>query len=112
MQAPENSDGPFVAPRPRRGLKLAVLLAGGTLVIAAFVVPLGLGVFSLPTFLHLLPQPRTQLTVRLDTGAVPRLVVRTLSEDVRSLMRETRIGFASTTPSGDGGKRRGHVGRQ
>jgi preprotein translocase subunit SecD len=102
MQAPENSDGPFVAPRPRRGLRLAVLFAGGTLVIAAFVVPLGLGVFSLPTFLHLFPQPRTQLTVRLDTGAVPRLVVRTLSEDVRSLMRETRIGFASTTPSGDG----------
>jgi preprotein translocase subunit SecD len=82
-------------------MRLAVLLAGGTFAIAALAVVSGLGVFPGLHFLPQAPQPRTQLTVRLDTGAVPGLVVRALSEDVRSLMRETRIGFASIAPSGD-----------
>jgi len=47
------------------------------------------------------PPPRTQLTVRLDSSAVPQLVVRALSEEVRGLMRETRIGFAALAPSGE-----------
>lgn len=101
MQVTEKSEG--TANRP--GMRLAVLLAGGAIVIvtliAALAVPLGLGVFPGQHLLHLAPQPRTQLTVRLDTAAVPQLVVRSLSEDVRSLMRETRIGFAALAPSGD-----------
>jgi preprotein translocase subunit SecD len=101
MQVTEKSDDRFVAPKPRRGMRLAVLLAGGTVATVALVVLFGLGVFPGRQLLHLAPQPRTQLTVRLDTGAVPQLVVRALSEDVRRLMRETRIGFASMAPFGD-----------
>jgi preprotein translocase subunit SecD len=97
MQVTEKSDGST----ERSGRRLAVTLACGAFVIVALAVPIGLGVFPGRDPLHQTPEPRTQLTVRLDTAAVPQLVVRTLSEDVRSLMRETRIGFASIAPSGD-----------
>ena len=83
-------------------MRLAVLLVGGAaFAFVALAVPLGLGVFPGQHLLHRAPQPRTQLTVRLDTAAVPQLVVRTLFEEVGSVMRETRIGFASIAPSGD-----------
>jgi hypothetical protein len=54
-------------------MKLAAGLIGGALILA-----LALGVWLGAGFLHQEPQPRTQLTVRLDTDAVPQLVVRTL----------------------------------
>jgi preprotein translocase subunit SecD len=83
-------------------MRLPVLFAGAAVAIVALAVPIGLGVFSGQHLLHLAVQPPTRLTVRLDTAAVPQLVVRALSEDVRSLVRETRIGSASIAPSGDG----------
>jgi preprotein translocase subunit SecD len=98
MQVVENgNDSP-----ERPGMKLAVPLAGGAIAVAlavlvAVLVHLGL----VPARSAQTPQPRTQLTVRLDTSAVPQLVVRALSEEVRGLMRETRIGFAALAPSGD-----------
>jgi preprotein translocase subunit SecD len=76
-------------------MKLAVGLIGGALVVA------GLGIWSGMQFLHQDPQPRTQLTVRLDTDAVSQLVVRNLFAVVRDGMREPRIGFASIAPSDD-----------
>jgi protein-export membrane protein SecD len=51
--------------------------------------------------LHQEPQQRTQLTIRLDTDAVPQLVVRTLFATVRDGTREPRLGYASIAPSGD-----------
>jgi preprotein translocase subunit SecD len=77
-------------------MKLAIGLIGGALILA-----LGLGIWLGPAFLHQEPQPRTQLTVRLDTDAVPQLVVRTLFATVRDGTREPRIGYASIAPSGD-----------
>src|SRR5882757_7913701 len=82
-------------------MRFAVLLAGGAFVIAALAVSIGLGVVPAEHLLHRAPQPRTQLTVRLDTAAIPQLLVRTLFEEVGGVMRETRIGFASIAPSGD-----------
>ena len=78
-------------------MKLAAGLIGGALILA-----LGLGVWLGAGFLHQEPQPRTQLTVRLDTDAVPQLVVRTLFATVRDGTREPRLGYASIAPSGDG----------
>jgi preprotein translocase subunit SecD len=75
-------------------MKLAVGLIGGTLALA------GLGIWSGMQFLQQ-DQPRTQLTVRLDTDAVSQLVVRTLFAVVRDGMREPRLGFASIAPSDD-----------
>ncbi|HZC96016.1 MAG TPA: hypothetical protein VE267_07820 [Bradyrhizobium sp.] len=96
MQIIEESHGSTGKP----GRWLYVLLACGALVSVAFAVAIG---FALPGR-HLsdqAPQPRAQLTVRLDTAAVLPLVVRTLFQDVRSALRETSIGFASIAPSGD-----------
>jgi preprotein translocase subunit SecD len=78
-------------------MRLAVGLAGGAFLILA----LGLGSRLGVGFLHQDPQQRTQLTVRIDTNAVPQMVVRTLFVTVRDGMREPRIGFASIAPSGD-----------
>jgi preprotein translocase subunit SecD len=78
-------------------LKLVVGLIGGTLAVLA----LGLGIWFGLGVQHQDPQPRTQLTVRLDTDAVPQLVVRTLFATVRDGTREPRIGYASIAPAGD-----------
>jgi preprotein translocase subunit SecD len=78
-------------------MRLAVGLAGGAFLILA----LSLGIWLGAGFLHQDPQPRTQLTVRIDTDAVPQLVVQKLFQTVRDGMREPRIGFASIAPSGD-----------
>jgi preprotein translocase subunit SecD len=103
MQVNENSQVTEKSGPPERpGIKLAIPLAGGAFAVAlailiAVLVHLGIvPARSAPT-----PQPRMQLTVRLDTSTVPQLVVRALSEEVRGLMRETRIGFAAMAPSGD-----------
>jgi preprotein translocase subunit SecD len=85
----------------RPGMRRGVLLACGGFVIAALAVVASLGVWRDRLPLHRDSLPRTQLTVRLDTAPVPQLVMRTLSEDVRSLMRETHFGHASIAPSGD-----------
>src|SRR4051794_5954332 len=97
MQVTEKSEGSA----GKSGMSLGILLACGGFVIAALAVAIGLGAFPTLNLWRQAPQPRTQLTVRLDTAAVPQLVVRTLSEDVRSLMREAHIGFAALAPSGD-----------
>jgi len=78
-------------------MKLAVGLIGGTLLVLA----LGFGIWFGVGVQHQDPQPRTQLTVRFDTDAVPQLVVRTLFATVRDGTREPRIGYASIAPSGD-----------
>jgi len=77
-------------------MKLAVALAGGVVLVlaAGLAVSLGAGLLR-----H--PQPRTQLTVKIDADAVPRLVVRTLYATVRDGIREPRLGFASIGPAGD-----------
>jgi preprotein translocase subunit SecD len=78
-------------------MKLAVGLIGGTLLVLA----LGFGIWFGLGVQHQDPQPRTQLTVRLDTDVVPQLVVRTLFAAVRDGTREPRIGYASIAPAGD-----------
>jgi preprotein translocase subunit SecD len=83
-------------------MRLAVLLAGGTLVVVALAGAVGFGVYSGQLPSHQAARPKTQLIVRLDTAAVPQLMMRTIFEDVRNMMRETRVGFASMSPSGDG----------
>jgi preprotein translocase subunit SecD len=77
-------------------MKLAVGLVGGALLILAsgLAVSLGAG------FLHH-PQPRTQLTLKVDADAVPRLVTHALYATVRDGIREPRLGLASIAPSGD-----------
>jgi preprotein translocase subunit SecD len=82
-------------------MKLAVGLAVGAVLIAALALAVGLGGRLGETFLHQDPQPRTQLTVRIDPDAVPQMVVRTMFATVRDGIREPRIGFASIAPSGD-----------
>ena len=52
-------------------MKLAVGLAGSAILILAA----GFAVFPRAGFLH--PQPRAQLTLKIDADAVPRLAVRT-----------------------------------
>src|SRR6516225_5646478 len=47
------------------------------------------------------PQPRTQFTVKLNTDTVPRLVSLALLDEVRRVVREGHIGFASVPPSSD-----------
>src|SRR3569623_707868 len=81
--------------------KLIVLLACAALVSIGLAGRIGFDLFA--TERHAAPgsQPRTQLTVKLDTSAVPQVLVREMSEDVRRLMREPRIGFAAMAPSGD-----------
>jgi preprotein translocase subunit SecD len=98
MQIGEASDGPVETPRRKLVLPL---LSGALAIVAALGVAIGVGVLPVQSLVDPGPQPVTQLTVRLDTAAVPQLVARTLSEEVRSLMRETRIGFAALAPSGD-----------
>jgi preprotein translocase subunit SecD len=78
-------------------MKLAVGVIGGAFLILA----LGLGIWMGAPFRHQDPQPRTQLTVRLDTDAASQLVARTLFATVRDGMREPRIGFASIAPAED-----------
>jgi preprotein translocase subunit SecD len=78
-------------------MKLAVGLIGGMFL----VLVLSLAIWFGGGFQHQDPQPRTQLTVRLDTDAVPQLVVRTLFATVRDGTREPRIGYASIVPAGD-----------
>jgi hypothetical protein len=98
MQVNDDVDGPVEKPRAR----LAVALAGGALAITAAVgVAIGVGVLPVPSLMPRGQQPATQLTISFDRSAVPQLVARTLSEEVRGLMRETRIGFAAMAPSGD-----------
>jgi len=99
MQVTDESNSPIETPRR----KLAVpLLSGALAITAALGVAIGVGILPVQSLVHQEPQAVTQLAVRLDTAAVPQLVVRALSEEVRSLMRETRIGFAAMAPSGDG----------
>ena len=99
MQVGEGGDGPVGKPRS----KLAVALLSGALAVVVTVgIAIGVGVLPVQSLVDQGPRPVTQLTVRLDTAAVPQLVARALSEDVRSLMRETRIGFAALAPSGGG----------
>src|SRR6202035_1276569 len=86
----------------RPGMRLALGLAGAGLVVLATAIALVFGVGSgMIVSLHHDPQPRTQLTVRVDTGAVPEMVVRTLFATVRDGIREPRAGFAAIAPSGD-----------
>jgi preprotein translocase subunit SecD len=82
-------------------MRLAAGLAGGALVILALGLAIGFGNRLGERLLHQEPQPRTQLTVRVGTDAIPQMVVRTLFATVRDGMREPRIGFASIAPSGD-----------
>ena len=82
-------------------MKLGVGLAGGLAAVALLVLAIVLGNRFGAGLLHQAAQPRTQLTVRIDTAAVPQTVVRTLFATVRDGMREPRIGFASIAPSGD-----------
>src|SRR3954454_8892690 len=98
MQISDEGGGPIETPRTN----LAVPLAGGALAIVAAVgVAIGVGVLPVESLVHWAPQPATQLKLSFDKYAIPQRVVRALSEDVRSLMRETRIGFAAMAPSGD-----------
>ena len=101
-------------------MKLAVLLAGGAAAIVAVAGVVGFGVYSGRLPLHHAaqstpqpeatrstpqpegPQPKTQLVVRLDTAPVSQQIMRTVFEDVGGVMRETRVGFASMSPSGAG----------
>src|SRR3954469_13815485 len=83
------------------GTKLIVLLACAGVVSVALAGRIGFDLFATERHAARGPQPRTQLTVKLDTSAVPQVLVREMSEDVRRLMRETRIGFAAMAPSGD-----------
>src|SRR3954470_12754351 len=99
MQMGEASDGPVETPRRNFAIPL---LSGALAIVAALGVAIGVGVLPVQSLVHPGPRPVTQLTVRLDTAAVPQLVARALSEEVRSLMRETRIGFAALAPSGGG----------
>jgi preprotein translocase subunit SecD len=98
MQIDQNSDDAPGRSRMRR----AAPLAGGALALSVLIgVLVHLGVVPARRAAAETPPPRTQLTVRLDTSAVPQLVVHALSEEVRALMRETRIGFAALAPSGE-----------
>ena len=81
-------------------MKFAGLLAGAALAIVALAVAIGLGAVPGLHLLHQAPQPRMQLTVRLDSSAVPQLLVRDLFEEWRRDARD-RIGFAAMAPSGD-----------
>jgi preprotein translocase subunit SecD len=79
-------------------MRLAVGLAIG----AFLILGLGLGGRLSVRLWHEDPQqPRTRLTVRMDTDAVPQMVVRTLFATVRDGIREPRIGLASIAPAGD-----------
>src|SRR5689334_19907154 len=85
----------------RPGTKLIVLLACAGVVSMALAGRIGFDLFAPERPPARGTQPRTELTVKLDTSAVPQALVREMSEDVRRLMRETRIGFAAMAPSGD-----------
>jgi preprotein translocase subunit SecD len=97
MQGTEGSDSAGSKP----ATKLIILLVCAGLVSAGLAVRIGYDLFSGQHRSAGTAQPRTQLTVRLDTSAIPQLAVRALSDDVRRLMRETRIGVATLAPSGD-----------
>jgi preprotein translocase subunit SecD len=49
----------------------------------------------------LMPQPRTELTLKLDNSVAPVIAVRDLFPALRDGLREPRIGFAAITASGD-----------
>jgi preprotein translocase subunit SecD len=76
-------------------------LATGAVVIVTLALALILGNRLGAGLAHQEPELRTQLTVRIDTDAVPQMVVRTLFATVRDGLREPRLGFASIAPSGD-----------
>jgi len=78
-------------------MRLAVGLMGGAILVAT----LGVGGWLGADWLHLAPQPRTQLTVRLDTDAVASQVARSLLAAVRDGVRESRIGTAAMASAGD-----------
>jgi preprotein translocase subunit SecD len=80
----------------RISMKLVLGLIGGALLVLAAGLAASLGA----GFLHY-PQPRTQLTVKIDADAVPQLAVRALYAAVRDGIREPRLGFASIAPSGN-----------
>jgi preprotein translocase subunit SecD len=86
-------------------MKLAAGSAGawaaGAFVILALSLALIFGNRLGAGLVHQEQQPRTQLTVGIDTGQLPQMVVRTVFATVRDGMREPRIGFASIAPSGD-----------
>jgi preprotein translocase subunit SecD len=82
-------------------MRLAVGLAGGAFLILALALAVSLGNRLGTGFLHQDPQPRTRLTVRMDTDAAPQMAARTLFATIRDGMREPRLGFASIAPSGD-----------
>jgi len=82
-------------------MRLAVGLAGALAAVALLILAIIFGNRLGARLLHQDPQPRTQLTVRIDTAAVPQMVVRTLFATVRDGMREPRTGFASIAPSGE-----------
>jgi preprotein translocase subunit SecD len=82
-------------------MRLTVGLAGGAFLILALALAVSFGNRLGTGFLHQDPQPRTRLTVRMDTDAAPQIAARTLFATVRDGMREPRLGFASIAPSAD-----------
>jgi preprotein translocase subunit SecD len=79
-------------------MKLVAGLAGGLLLVLAVGVSVYFGAGVLH---HQDPQPRSQLTVKIDTDPVARMVVRMLFVTIRDGLREPRVGFASIAPSED-----------
>jgi preprotein translocase subunit SecD len=69
--------------------------------IASILMIAGLSTTIANAQLQRPPQPRTQFTVKLNTDTVPHLVSLALLDEVRRVVREGHIGFASVPPSSD-----------
>jgi preprotein translocase subunit SecD len=82
-------------------MRILIIIAGviGGALLLAVVVPFAIwfGAGLLPQH----PQALTELTIKMDKGAVPALAARSLFPTVRDGLREPRIGFAAIAPSGD-----------
>jgi len=79
-------------------VKIVVAVVAGVLALAV-VVPFAIwfGAGFLPEW----PQPRAELTLKLDNSAAPVIATRELYPVVRDGLREPRIAFATIAPSGD-----------
>ena len=74
------------------GVVVGVLLLA---VLVPFVLWFGAG------FLPERPQPRTELTLKLDNSAAAVIATRDLYPAIRDGLRAPRVGFATIAPSGD-----------
>jgi preprotein translocase subunit SecD len=82
-------------------MRIVLIIVGAVFGSLALVVVASFALWSRSELVIARPQPRTELTLKLDNSAAPVIATRDLYPALRDGLREPRIGFATISSSGD-----------